>query len=343
MAGELEKLKQNFQSALKNVEDVSRLEELEQRFFSRKSGELTKLMQQLLELPEGERKAFGQGVNELKKELLELLELKKQELQEKAMGDIATSEAIDVTQPKLPPRERGHIHPLTQAMWDMEDVARSMGFLVEDGPELDSDYYNFTAVNIPPTHPARDSQDTLYIKDHPTWCMRTHVSNMQVRLLQKYGAPLRAAYPGRCFRNEATDARHEHTLEQYECLVVDRNISFADMVGVIKEKLKGFYQKDLALRLRPKYYPFVEPGVNGEVTCILCDGKGCRVCKGTGWLEIFGAGLVHPVVLREAGLDPKKWSGFAFGMGLTRMAMLKYGVDDVRLFKSGDVRFLGQF
>ena len=173
--------------------------------------------------------------------------------------------------------------------------------------------------------------------------MPTHTSNMQVRLLKKSGAPIRAAYPGRCFRNEPTDARHEHTFYQFETIVVDRHITFADMIGVIQALLSGLFKKSVQVRFRPKFYPFVEPGENGEMTCIFCNGKGCRVCKETGWLEIFGAGLVHPHVLREGGLNPNDWSGFAFGMGLTRLIMLKYGVEDERLWHSGDMRFLEQF
>ncbi len=319
------------------------LETLEQEYFSRKSGKLTVLLQSLKNLSPEERKTFGQELNRVKIHLESLLAQKRQELQTSAFEQLAQSEAVDITQPALPAETFGHIHPLTQVRAQMEAVCQDMGFRVEDGPELESDYYNFTALNIPPHHPARDSQDTFYIKDHPHLLMRSHVSNMQVRFLKTYGAPLRIAYPGRCFRNEATDARHEHTLYQFECMVIDRNINLSHMIGVIKEILKGLYKKDLKIRLRPKYYPFVEPGVNGEVTCLLCDGKGCRVCKYTGWLEIFGAGLVHPNVLREGGLNPNEYSGFAFGMGLTRMAMLKYGIEDARHLLSGDLRFLQQF
>ncbi len=340
---EVEALKQSFQEALESTRDIAALDVLEQEYFSRASGKLTLLMKGLGALTPDERKVHGQMLNALKNELFEELGNKRVMLEGKTMSDIAIAEAIDVTQPVEFPPGFGHMHPVTRARWDMEEVARSMGFLVEDGPELETDYYNFTAVNIPPTHPARDSMDTFYVKDHPHWVMRTHVSNMQVRLLKKYGAPIRAAYPGRCFRNEATDARHEHTFYQFETIVVDRQITFSDMVGVIKALLSGLFKKDVKVRFRPKFYPFVEPGVNGEMTCMLCDGRGCKVCKGTGWLEIFGAGLVHPHVLREGGLNPREWTGFAFGMGLSRLVMLKYGIEDTRLLQSGDMRFLEQF
>ena len=218
-----------------------------------------------------------------------------------------------------------------------------MGFAVLDGPEVESDYYNFSALNIPETHPARELQDTFYIKGHDNWVMRTHTSPMQVRAMQKYGAPLRVVVPGKCYRNEATDVRHEHTFYQFEGLVVDEGINFSHLKGVLEIVAKHLYGEKTEVRLRPKYYPFVEPGVNGEVTCFTCAGKGCRLCKNSGWLEVFGAGMVHPNVLLEGNIDPKKYTGFAFGFGLTRLVMLKYGIDDVRLLESGNIKFLEQF
>ena len=223
-----------------------------------------------------------------------------------------------------------------------------MGFMVLDGPELESDYYNFTAVNIPATHPARDMQDTFYIKGHgqnsdSPWVMRTHTSTMQVRSLQKYGTPLKMIVPGKCYRNEATDPRHEHTFYQLEGMVIDKGITFSHLKGVLEAVAKHLYGEETEVRLMPKFYPFVEPGVRGEVTCFLCKGKGCRLCKNSGWLEIFGAGMTHPNVLKEGGIDPNVYQGFAFGFGLTRLVMLKYGISDVRLLESGDLRFLEQF
>jgi len=343
MKDDLKKLKKEFEQALKDVADVVGLEQLEQRFFSRKSGELTQFMKGLKDLGTEMKKDMGQMANTVKSELEELLGQKREELQKKDMADVEVRESIDVTRPKLPQREAGHLHPLTHVLRDLEAVCQSMGFVIEDGPEIESDYYVYTALNFPEHHPARESMDTFYIHGHPDWTMRSHVSNMQVRLLKQYGAPLRAAYPGRSFRNEATDARHEHTFYQFEFLIVDKHITVAHMLGVIKEILKGVFKKDVAVRVRPKYYPFVEPGFNGEMTCFLCDGNGCRVCKHTGWLEIFGSGLMHPNVLRAAGLDPNEWSGLACGMGWDRIAMLKYGIEDVRHMHSGDMRFLQQF
>ncbi len=345
--------RQSFDTELKSISTLSDLEIFEQTYFSRASGKFTLLMKELGTLAPEERKVRGQELNTLKNELSSALDAKRKELEAKAMGDIAESEAIDVTQSFLGLSGKGNLHPVTQVKNTLEDVFTSMGFMVLDGPELESDYYNFTALNIPATHPARDSQDTFYLrmdKEQPAksnsddkWLMRTHTSNVQVRAMKKYGAPIRAIVPGRCFRNESTDARHEHTFYQLEGLVVDKDISLAHMKGVLEVVAKRLFGENTQLRMRPKFYPFVEPGVNGEVTCFLCEGKGCRVCKGTGWMEVFGAGLVHPNVLKAGGIDSKKYSGFAFGFGLTRLVMLKYGIEDVRHLQSGDMRFLKQF
>jgi phenylalanyl-tRNA synthetase alpha chain len=262
----------------------------------------------------------------------------------------AERERVDATQPSVPRFEHGSLHPVTQTQQSLEDLFLSMGFSVLDGPQLESDYYNFTAVNVPPTHPARDMQDTFYVEglqglhgQEGTWVMRTHTSSMQVRALRAHGAPLRMIAPGRCFRNEATDVRHEHTFHQLEGVVVDKGMHFGHLKGVLETVAKHLYGPKTRVRLRPKFYPFVEPGVNGEVTCYLCHGDGCRLCKKTGWLEVFGAGMIHPNVLREGGVDPAVYSGFAFGFGLTRLVMLKYGIDDIRHLERGDLRFLKQF
>ncbi|MBU2542902.1 phenylalanine--tRNA ligase subunit alpha, partial [Patescibacteria group bacterium] len=333
--------------------DTLQLEELEHRFFSRKSGEMTQIMRSLKDLSGEAKKEFGKLANEIKKELEDLYSQKKQEIEKNKMGDLADTEWVDVTQPKLPKKERGHLHPETLVLQEMEEIAQKMGFLLEDGPELDSDYFCFEALNIPPSHPARDSQDTFYIsaqcgsasggKDNPNWCMRPHVSNMQVRSLQKYGAPLRIAYPGRVFRNEATDAAHEHTFCQFEALVVDKDINIGNLIGIIKELLSGLYKKEVEVRLRPGYFPFVEPGFELDMRCLICEGQGCGACGHSGWVETLGCGLMHPRVIEAAGLDPKEWNGLAFGMGMTRLVMQKYKIEDIRHLNSGDLRFLNQF
>lgn len=343
MKDQLEKLQKEFTKALRDVSDSLQLDELEQKFFSRKSGHMTELMKRLRDLSDDVKKGAGQMVNEVKRQMEELLEQKRTELQKATMGKIADTEKIDVTQPKLPESPRGHLHPNTIVQKQLEDLFTSMGFMVLDGPELESEYYNFTAVNIPPDHPARDMQDTFYIKGHANWVMRTHTSTMQVRAMQKFGAPLRAIIVGRCFRNEATDARHEHTFYQLEGFIVAKDVTFAHMKGVLETVVKQLYGADTQIRMHPKFYPFVEPGVSGDVTCFLCKGAGCRVCKNTGWLEIFGAGMIHPNVLKEGNLDSNEYQGFAFGLGLTRLVMQKYGIEDVRRLQSGDLRFLEQF
>lgn len=343
MQEKLNKIKKQFEKELGSVKDFLKLDEIEQKFFSRKSGEFSSLMKDLGNMAEDARKEFGRVANEVKMELEQMLSGKKQELEKEKMASLASEEWIDVTQPVLSQVSRGHLHPNTQIQYELEDLFRSMGFMVQDGPELESDFYNFTALNIPADHPARDMQDTLYIKGHSDWLMRTQTSPMQIRAMKKYGTPLRLIVPGRVFRNESTDPRHEHTFYQVEGVVIDKEITFSHMKGVLEAVAKFLYGPETEVRMRPKFYPFVEPGVNGEVTCFLCKGAGCRVCKQTGWLEVFGAGMIHKNVLKEGGVDSEVYQGFAFGLGLSRLVMLKYGIEDVRHFQSGDLRFLNQF
>jgi len=342
MKEKINKLRAEFLQLLEQASDKDKFHELEVRFLSRK-GELSEILRGLKDLEIAARKEMGELANTIKVELQEKFNAALERLE----GYGNKEEFIDVTLPgtKYP---KGHEHPLTLVQNELEDIFTSLGFVVGDGPELESDYYNFTALNVPPLHPARDMQDTFYVDlknkaGERELLMRTQTSSVQVRMLQKYGAPLKAVIPGRCFRNEATDARHEHTFYQFEGLMVGRDINFANLKSFLEIVGKKLFGPETKLRMRPKFYPFVEPGNNGEYTCFLCQGKGCRVCKHSGWLEIVGAGLVHPDVLRAGGLDPEEYSGFAFGFGLTRLAMLKYGINDVRLFNGGDIRFLEQF
>jgi phenylalanyl-tRNA synthetase alpha chain len=339
----LKKLQHEGLLAIAAAKDALALDELETKLLGRKSGQLNELMKGFKDLAADAKKDVGVLINEVKGALESEFAKRRSELTSAQWEKNAVAEAVDITQPALPVQERGHFHPNSIVQRDLENLFTSMGFMVLDGPELESDYYNFSALNIPETHPARDMQDTFYVKGHPNWVMRTHTSPVQVRAMQKYGAPLRAVVPGKCYRNEATDVRHEHTFYQLEGLVVDTNITFGHMKGVLELVAKHLYGEETKVRLRPKYYPFVEPGVNGEVSCFLCKGTGCRLCKQTGWLEIFGAGMVHPNVLKQGGIDPKQYQGFAFGMGLTRLVMLKYGIDDIRLLESGNLKFLEQF
>lgn len=343
MTTDLEKIKKEALSSIHSAKNNNDIEEIENRLLGRKSGEFTKLMKGLQELAEGQRRAEGQKLNELKETIISALSEKKQELENAVWDKIREEERVDITEPMLPKKEFGHFHPNTIVQKDLEDLFTSMGFVVLSGPELESDYFNFSALNIPETHPARDMQDTFYIKNHGDWVMRTHTSPMQVRAMQKYGPPLRAIVPGKCFRNEATDVRHEHTFYQLEGFVVDKGINLSHMKSVLETVARHLYGEETKLRMRPKFYPFVEPGVNYEVTCFLCKGAGCRVCKQTGWLEVGGAGMIHPNVLKEGNVDSKEYQGFAFGFGLTRLVMLKYGIDDVRLLESGNLKFLEQF
>lgn len=337
---QLQQLKIRALEEIRKASDQNQLRDLEIKYLGRK-GELTKILRMVGDLPEQERGRIGDLANQVKNALASEIGRVKKSLGEKGGGIADEKEWIDITVSKMKD-SLGHLNPVSKVQYELEDIFSSMGFMVLDGPELESEYYNFEALNIPSWHPARDMQDTFYVEGEKL-LMRTQTSPMQVRTMEKYGAPLRAVVPGRCFRNEATDARHEHTFYQLEGFMVDKNVSFSNLKAILEVTAQKLYGKDTRVRLRPKYFPFVEPGVNGEVTCFLCHGKGCRVCKKTGWLEIFGAGLIHPSVLKAGGINPEKWSGFAFGFGLTRLAMLKYGIDDVRLFCGGDLRFLNQF
>ena len=342
MREELNKVKQEILAELKNIKESETLKDLEIKYLGRK-GELNRILRGLSELSGEEKKNIGMLANEIKKEITDKVKQLKDLFENKG----AETGFTDVTLPGRT-RPRGHLHPITIIQNELEDLFVSLGFMVLSGPELESDWYNFTALNVPPHHPARDMQDTFYIdkknkEGENDLVMRTQTSPVQVRAMRKYGAPLKAIIPGRCFRSEATDVRHEHTFYQLEGLMIGENINFSHLKGVLELVGKKLYGPDTKLRMRPKFYPFVEPGANGEYTCFICRGEGCRLCKHTGWLEILGSGMVHPNVLRAGGIDPEKYQGFAFGFGLNRLVMLKYNIDDIRLFNSGDLRFLEQF
>jgi len=342
MKEKLQKIRQEFLARLAQAKDNEKLREIELKYLSRK-GELSEIMHSLKDLSLDLKKDIGEAANILKNELQTRFEETR-----RSLNDFSNkNEIVDVTLPgdKL---ANGHLNPVTIVQAELEDLFSSLGFVIADGPELESDYFNFTALNMPPYHPARDMQDTFYVdlknkEGQYDLVMRTHTSPVQIRTMQKHGAPLKALIPGRCFRCEATDARHEHTFYQVEGIVIDKNINFANLKSLLEIVGKRLFGPQTELRMRPKLYPFVEPGNNGEYTCFLCQGKGCRVCKYTGWLEIVGAGLIHPDVLRAGGIDPEIYSGLAFGFGLNRLAMLKYNINDIRLFNSGDLKFLEQF
>jgi phenylalanyl-tRNA synthetase alpha chain len=320
--------------------DLASLAELQRKYLG-KVGVLAGWLARLPGLPPAERPQLGQAVNRLKKELTEQLALREGALERAALESTLGAGGFD---PTLPPaaHERGSLHPITQVTREIEDLFVSMGYQVADGPEIETDWHNFQALNIPPDHPARDSQDTFYLRGEGRLLLRTHTSPVQVRALERLKPPLRVIAPGKVFRNEATDASHEHTFHQLEGLVVDKGVSVAHLVSSMKTLLRGIFRRDLEIRLRPGFFPFVEPGFELDARCPFCT-SGCSVCKQSRWIELLPCGLVHPNVLIASGVDPNEWSGFAFGLGLSRLVMLRFGITDVRLLLGGDLRFLEQF
>jgi phenylalanyl-tRNA synthetase alpha chain len=320
--------------------DAAALKDIERTYLG-KSGLLAAWLVTIPSLPVAERPQLGQAVNRLKKELTELVTARAAALEKAAEQRDVSAGSFDPTLP--PPKvERGTLHPLTTLTREIEDLFISMGYQVADGPEIETDWNNFQALNIPPDHPARDSQDTFYLKGPGPLVLRTHTSPVQIRSLGRLSPPLRVIAPGKVFRHEATDASHEHTFHQLEGLVVDRHVSVAYLIGSMKTLLRGIFRRDLEIRLRPGFFPFVEPGFELDARCPFCE-NGCSVCKQTRWVELLPCGLVHPNVLSACGVDPDEWSGFAFGLGLSRLVMLRFGINDVRLLLGGDLRFLEQF
>jgi phenylalanyl-tRNA synthetase alpha chain len=305
-----------------------------------RKGVLTGISKEFGKLTPEDRARIGKLLNAVKQELESALDKRKGAFAEQALNARLQTEWIDLTLPAPPPR-RGSLHPVTMVQSEIEDLFVSMGFTVLDGPEVETEQNNFDALNIPPDHPARDMQDTFWLTSGHL--LRTHTSPVQVRGMQKLGPPLRMIAPGRVFRNEEVDASHEHTFYQLEGMMVDRDVSVAHLIFFMKTLLSSIFHRDVTVRLRPGYFPFVEPGFELDIQCLICGGPGCPVCKQSGWVELLPCGLVHPNVLQMSGIDPEEWNGFAFGLGLTRLAMMRYGIDDIRLLLSGDLRFLNQF
>jgi phenylalanyl-tRNA synthetase alpha chain len=318
--------------------ELAALEEMRVRWLGKK-GVLTEQLKALGNLPASERPAAGQRINEAKERVQTAIEARRSELERLEDERRLAAGRIDVT---LPGRgeERGGLHPVTKARLRIEALFRSAGFEVATGPEIEDDFHNFEALNIPPDHPARAMHDTFYFPDGRL--LRTHTSPVQIRALLAHGAPIAIIAPGRVYRCDA-DVTHSPMFHQLEGLVVGENVSFANMKAILHGFVEAFFEKDLAMRLRPSYFPFTEPSAEVDMTCVFCDGKGCRVCKQTGWLEISGCGMVHPNVLKASGVDPERYTGYAFGAGIDRLAMLRYDVNDVRLFFDNDLRFLKQF
>lgn len=337
-ADELKALLTEAGQQVEEAGDLAALDQVRVNYLGKK-GKLTEQLKGLGRLPAEERPAAGQAINEVKQQVQTLIDERRTLLERARLESRLAGERIDVT---LPGRGEvtGGLHPVTRTLERIEALFGSMGFRVAQGPEVEDDYHNFEALNIPAHHPARAMHDTFYFDAHRL--LRTHTSPVQIRVMEEGGAPVRVIAPGRVYRCDS-DLTHTPMFHQVEGLLVDEGISFADLKGALHDFIAQFFEKDLDVRFRPSYFPFTEPSAEVDVQCVMCDGRGCRVCGGTGWLEILGSGMVHPKVFEYAGVDSEKYTGYAFGMGVERLAMLRYGVNDLRMFFENDLRFLRQF
>lgn len=330
--GELKKkLKETYSSEV--------IEKLRVEFFGKK-GKIAELMKNIKDLPNEDKPAYGAKVNEIKKQCETLFVEKKEEIKKQETNEKLKKEALDITLHGKRP-DTGRLHPLTIILNEIEDIFTSMGFTIAEGPEIEEEYYNFDGLNISTHHPARDEWDSFYIEDGIL--LRTHTSPVQLHVMKNEKPPLRFIAPGRCYRRDAVDRTHSHTFHQVEGFMVDEEITMGDLKGVLSLFSKQMFGENVRMRFRPDFFPFTEPSAEGAISCFKCGGNGCPVCSQSGWLEIFGCGMIHPQVLKNVGYDTEKWQGFAFGMGVERIAMLKFGVDDIRLFLENDIRFLRQF
>ncbi len=338
MKERLERLRDELLGELKGVTKEAELLGIKKRYFGRK-GPLASLIKELSKLPPSERRTAGEAINRVKKEIEERIDALLSEYHQRAKAERLKKERIDVTLPgrRLP---RGTLHPITQVLSEVEDIFLSLGFEIAEGPEVELDHYNFTALNIPPEHPARDMQDTFYIDKEIL--LRTHTSPVQIRVMEKQSPPLRVIAPGAVYRRDS-DLTHTPMFHQIEGFMVDKAVSFADLKGVLTYFLRNLFGEKTGIRFRPSFFPFTEPSAEVDIECVMCGGRGCRVCKESGWLEILGCGMIHPEVFRAVGYDPEEFTGFAFGLGIERITMLLYGIDDIRLFFENDMRFLSQF
>lgn len=339
MKEKLQKIKEGAMRQIQESQDLSKLNDVRVAILGKK-GELTAVLKGMKDVSPQERPLVGQLVNETRESIEKMLEDTKAKLEALELEAKLKHEVIDVTLPAKKNRV-GHRHPNTIALEEVERIFTGMGYEVVEGPEVEYDYYNFEALNIPANHPAKDEQDTFYINDKMV--LRTQTSPVQVREMEKGKLPIRIIAPGRVFRSDEVDATHSPSFHQIEGLVVDKNITFSDLKGTLAEFAKQLFGADTKVKFRPHHFPFTEPSAEVDVTCFKCGGKGCRFCKGEGWIEILGCGMVHPRVLKMSGIDPEEYSGFAFGVGLERIALLKYEIDDMRLLYENDQRFLNQF
>lgn len=339
MKAALEQIKLQAMDEINHCEDIKELDNIRVKYLGKK-GELTAILKQMGKLSAEERPVIGQLANEIREGIEGSLQKEIQILKARELEASLKSERIDVTMPGTKP-SLGKPHPLTLVMDEIKEIFLGMGFSVEGGPEVELDYYNFEALNIPKDHPARDTQDTFYINDNVL--LRTQTSSVQIRVMEKQDPPIRILAPGRVYRSDAVDATHSPVFHQIEGLVVDKGITMADLKGTLEIFVKRLYGEDAQVRFRPHHFPFTEPSAEVDVMCFNCQGEGCRLCKGEGWIEILGCGMVHPKVLQNCNIDPKVYSGFAFGMGLERVVMRRFNIDDLRLFFENDLRFLDQF
>ena len=346
MALMIDALKEKFEAELSKIENTAELENMRVAYLGKK-GSITDLLKGMKELSNEEKKAFGQKVNELKNAVGDAIAKKADELKKKEIErEIASMPEFDISMPAN--LDRGSYHPITLVQRECERIFKSMGFTVEDYSEVVTDYECFESLNIPKHHPARDMQDTYYLENGQL--LKSQTSAAQNAIYKKYrdalvndGVPIKAIFPGRCFRNEATDACHENTFFQMEGVMVDKNISISNLIYFMKTMLSQVFQKDIKVRLRPGFFPFVEPGFELDISCLICGGDGCPSCKHSGWLELCPCGMIHPEVLKAGGIDPDEYTGFAFGLGLTRLVMMKYGIKDIRDLNSGNLKSLSQF
>lgn len=328
----------NAKADLQNINTAQDLNGFYQNYLG-KTGKITELMKNMKNLANEEKKTYGMAINNIKQQIQVLIEQKQKELDEKKIQDmINNTKEVDLTVPSK--QHRGSLHPITIVQNKVIDIFLSMGFTVEDGNEIETEYNNFEAVNVPKNHPARDMQDTFYLDNGQV--LKTHTSAAQNRIMRKYGAPLKAIFPGRCFRNEELDASHENTFFQIEGMMIDKDVSVANLIYFMKEMLTNVFGKEINVRLRPGFFPFVEPGFELDISCPYCDGEGCRVCKHSGWIELCPCGMIHPNVLKMGGIDPEKYQGFAFGLGFSRLAMMNFDISEIRLLNSGNIKALSQ-
>lgn len=335
---ELEILKKNTEEHLSTEKNLDKIKNLYYEVLG-KQGKLTEILKKLKDLSLEEKKEIGSFANSIKEILSDKFKKRQEELENQIRLEKIKEEFYDITRPLQ--SNIGRIHPLSQIQYEVEDIFLNMGFQIMEGPEVELDEYNFGKLNFTDDHPARDMQDTFWTKEG--FLLRTHTSSVQVRTMEVLKPPFKVIVPGRVFRYEETDASHENTFYQLEGMMIDKEISTANLIYVMKTFLSTFFEKEVTVRLRPGYFPFVEPGFELDIQCLICKGKGCQVCKYSGWVEILPCGLIHPNVLKAGGIDPKKWMGFAFGMGLSRLVMMRHSIEDIRHFLSGNIRFLDQF